>query len=61
MFADLLRRLAGTAARSRTTRSNDSLALHHLRRGGAADRRLDQPVDVGDVQAVARDLGRGRR
>ena len=26
------------------------LALHDLRRGGAADRRLDQAVDVGDVQ-----------
>ena len=33
------------------------LALHHLRRRTAADRGLDQAVDVGDVEAVARDLG----
>ena len=32
-------------------------ALHHLRRGRPADGRLDQAVDVGDVQAVAGDLG----
>ncbi len=33
-----------------------SLALDHLRRRRAADRGLDQRVDVGDVEAVARDL-----
>ena len=32
-------------------------ALHHLRRGGPANGRLDQAVDVGDVQAVAGDFG----
>ena len=35
------------------------LALDHLRRRRAADRGLDQRVDVGDVQAVAGDLARG--
>ena len=33
-----------------------SLALDHLRRRRAADGGLDQRVDVGDVQPVARDL-----
>ena len=32
-------------------------ALHHLRRGSPADGRLNQAVDVGDVQAVTGDLG----
>ena len=32
-------------------------ALHHLRGHVAADGGLDQAVDVGDVQAVAGDLG----
>ena len=33
-----------------------ALALHDLGRRRATDRRFDQPVDVDDVQAVARDL-----
>jgi hypothetical protein len=33
-------------------------ALHHLRRGSPADGRLDQAVDVGDVQAIRAILAR---
>ena len=36
------------------------LALHHLRRHVAADGGLDERVDVGDIEAVARDLAHDR-
>ena len=54
--ADLLRRLAEPGLQP-DHQVEELLALHHLGRGDAADRRLDQAVDVGDVEAVARDPG----
>ena len=53
--ADLLGSLAELRLESHDE-IEGALALHDLRGGAAADRGLDEPVHVGDVHAVARDL-----
>ena len=54
--ADLLRRLAKLRLQAHDE-VEQLLALHDLRGGDAAHRRLDQAVDVVGVEAIAGELG----